>query len=102
MRPVAPQLFKGQRLARLVRQTSPGRRMDKQWGEAITSNNRQDRKHHRTITRCTQLLELPPATCSVSKVDMATPMPLIYKTVFPATSTFETPPDSEHERETGA
>ena len=29
---------------------------------------------------------------SVSKVDMATPMPLIYKTVFPAITTFETLP----------
>jgi hypothetical protein len=29
---------------------------------------------------------------SVSKVDMATRMPLIYKIVFPSISTFETPP----------
>jgi hypothetical protein len=31
---------------------------------------------------------------SVSKVDMATRMPLIYKIVFPSISTFETPPPS--------
>ena len=31
---------------------------------------------------------------SVSKVDMATRMPLIYKIVFPSISTFETPPNA--------
>jgi hypothetical protein len=32
---------------------------------------------------------------SVSKVEMETPTPLIYKTLFPSISTFETPPCSE-------
>jgi hypothetical protein len=33
---------------------------------------------------------------SVSKVDVATPMPLIYKTLFPSISTFETPPRKDN------
>jgi len=32
---------------------------------------------------------------SVSKVEMATPMALTYKVLFPSISTFETPPLSE-------
>jgi hypothetical protein len=31
----------------------------------------------------------------VSKVEMETPMPLIYKALFPSISTFETPPSHE-------
>jgi hypothetical protein len=39
-----------------------------------------------------QMLHCGPRSGSVSKVDMATRMPLIYKIVFPSISTFETPP----------
>ena len=36
-----------------------------------------------------------PLDGSVSKVEMATPMALIYKVLFPSISTFETPPVSD-------
>jgi hypothetical protein len=36
---------------------------------------------------------------SVSKAEMTTPMPLIYKALFSSISTFETPPDRERPHE---
>ena len=38
-------------------------------------------------------LVLDPQSGSVSKVEMATPMGLIYEVLFPSISTFETPPE---------
>jgi hypothetical protein len=44
----------------------------------------------------------PDSAGSVSKVEMVTPMALIYKVLVSSISTFETPPENEPRRHVGA
>src|SRR5215510_10741985 len=62
MRSAAAQLFKGQRLTGLVRETGSRLRVGKQMIQAVAQDHRRKIKHDLTVARCTQLLELPPAT----------------------------------------
>src|SRR5216683_1227539 len=62
MRPTTAQLFKGQRLPRLVRKTDTSLRVAKQMRQARAHDHRRKIKHDRTVARCTQFFARPAAT----------------------------------------
>jgi hypothetical protein len=68
MRSAGAKLFKGQRLPRLGRKTGPRLRGGKPMIQAGAQGPRRNRKHDRTVARCTPLLELPPTTCHVLSI----------------------------------
>ena len=65
MRSTATKLFKRKRLTRLISKTDTGLRVGNQMVEALAQDHRHDITHDLTVARCTQLLELPPATFHV-------------------------------------
>src|SRR5262245_19756860 len=62
MRALGPPLLKGQRLTRLVGKASASLRVGKQMIPTVAQHDCQPRKDDLTITRCTELLQLPAAT----------------------------------------